>query len=115
MFVGSGSLQTKFGLIFSLLTLFQSRGVDHGVTREGLGSQSPQNLAERLTLFKPERADFAPHITGNPPDSKSYVQCTPLLALAIYRIVASTSPPCIEAHAGLFRSLMKGIFDPYEL
>ena len=32
-----------------------------------------------------------------------------------YRIVASTSPSRIEAHAGLFRSLMKGIFDPYVL
>ena len=33
----------------------------------------------------------------------------------IYRIVASTSPSRIEAHGGLFRSLMKGIFHPYEL
>ena len=33
----------------------------------------------------------------------------------MYRIVASTSPSRIEAHAGLFRSLMKGIFDPYVL
>ena len=32
-----------------------------------------------------------------------------------YRIVASTSPSRIEAHAGLFKSLMKGIFDPYVL
>jgi hypothetical protein len=32
-----------------------------------------------------------------------------------YRIVASTSPSRIEAHAGLFRSLMKGIFNPYVL
>ena len=32
-----------------------------------------------------------------------------------YRIVASTSSSRIEAHAGLFRSLMKGIFDPYVL
>ena len=32
-----------------------------------------------------------------------------------YRIVASTSPSRIEAHAGLFRSLMKGIFGPYVL
>ena len=32
-----------------------------------------------------------------------------------YRIVASTSPSRIEAHAGLFRLLMKGIFDPYVL
>ena len=32
-----------------------------------------------------------------------------------YRIVASTSPSRIEAHAGLFRCLMKGIFDPYVL
>ena len=33
----------------------------------------------------------------------------------MYRIVASTSPSRIEAHAGIFRSLMKGIFDPYVL
>jgi hypothetical protein len=33
----------------------------------------------------------------------------------IYCIVASTSPSRIEAHAGLFRSLMKRIFDPYVL
>ena len=47
--------------------------------------------------------------------------CPSLLSLPIenvivcinyYRIVASTSPSRIEAHAGLFRSLMKGIFDP---
>ena len=33
----------------------------------------------------------------------------------IYRIVASTSPSRIKAHAGIFRSLMKGNFDPYVL
>ena len=33
----------------------------------------------------------------------------------VYRIVASSSPSRIEAHAGLFRLLMKGIFDPYVL
>ena len=32
-----------------------------------------------------------------------------------YRKVASSSPSRIEAHAGLFRLLMKGIFDPYVL
>ena len=32
-----------------------------------------------------------------------------------YRIVASTSPSRLEAHAGLFRSLMTGIFAPYVL
>ena len=37
------------------------------------------------------------------------------VSLFTYRIVASTSPSRIEAHAGLFRSLMKGIFDPYVL
>ena len=37
------------------------------------------------------------------------------LLLVDYRIVASTSPSRIEAHADLFRSLMKGIFDPYVL
>ena len=34
---------------------------------------------------------------------------------SVYRIVASTSPSCIEAHADLFRLLMKGILDPYVL
>ena len=32
-----------------------------------------------------------------------------------YRIVASTSLSCFEAHTGLFRLLMKGIFYPYVL
>ena len=32
-----------------------------------------------------------------------------------YSIVASTSPSHFEAHAGLFRLLMKGIFDAYVL
>ena len=32
-----------------------------------------------------------------------------------YRIVASSIPSRIEAHADLFRLLMKGIFDPYVL
>ena len=32
-----------------------------------------------------------------------------------YGIVASSSPSCIEAHAGIFRLLMKGILDPYVL
>ena len=32
-----------------------------------------------------------------------------------YRKVGSTSPSRFEAHAGLFRLLMKGIFDPYGL
>ena len=32
-----------------------------------------------------------------------------------YRKVASSSPSRIEPHAGLFRLLMKGIFDPYVL
>ena len=33
----------------------------------------------------------------------------------MYRIVVSSSSSRIEAHAGLFRLLMKGIFDPYVL
>ena len=37
---------------------------------------------------------------------KNYNEC---------RKVASSSPSRIEAHAGLFRWLMKGIFDPYVL
>ena len=32
-----------------------------------------------------------------------------------YRKVASASPSCFEAHVGLFRLLLKGIFYPYVL
>ena len=32
-----------------------------------------------------------------------------------YRRVASSNSSCLEAHAGFFRLLMKGIFDPYVL
>ena len=32
-----------------------------------------------------------------------------------YRKVASSNTSCLEAHAGFFRLLMKGIFDPYAL
>ena len=32
-----------------------------------------------------------------------------------YRKVASSCPSCLEAHAGFFRLLMKGIFGPYVL
>ena len=32
-----------------------------------------------------------------------------------YRIVESSNSSCLEAHAGFFRLLMKGIFDPYVL
>ena len=32
-----------------------------------------------------------------------------------YRIIANASPSHFEAHVGLFRVLMKGIFDPYVL
>ena len=32
-----------------------------------------------------------------------------------YRKVASSNTSCLEAHTGLFRLLMKGIFDPYVL
>ena len=32
-----------------------------------------------------------------------------------YRKVRSSNTSCLEAHAGFFRLLMKGIFDPYVL
>ena len=35
--------------------------------------------------------------------------------LLIYRKVASSNTSRLEAHAGFFRLLMKGIFDPYVL
>ena len=37
------------------------------------------------------------------------------LAVTKYRKVASSNTSCLEAHAGFFRLLMKGIFDPYVL
>ena len=33
----------------------------------------------------------------------------------VYRKVASSNKSCLEAHAGFFRLLMMGIFDPYAL
>ena len=45
--------------------------------------------------------------------------CTLMIHLMIrrndimYRKVASFNTSCLEAHDGLFRLLMKGIFDPY--
>ena len=33
----------------------------------------------------------------------------------VYRKVVSSNTSCLEAHAGFFRLLMKGIFDPYAL
>ena len=33
----------------------------------------------------------------------------------IYRKVTSSNRACLEVHAGFFRLLMKGIFDPYVL
>ena len=33
----------------------------------------------------------------------------------LYHKVASYNTSCLEAHAGFFRLLMKGIFDPYVL
>ena len=32
-----------------------------------------------------------------------------------YRKVRSCNTSCLEAHAGFFRLLIKGIFDPYEM
>ena len=37
------------------------------------------------------------------------------ISLCTYPIVASASPFSFEAHLGLFRLHMKGIFDPYVL
>ena len=37
------------------------------------------------------------------------------LVLDAYRKVASSNMFCLKAHAGFFRFLMKGIFDPYVL
>ena len=38
-----------------------------------------------------------------------------MLNETVYRKVTSSNTSCLEAHAGLFRLLMKGIFDPYVL
>ena len=52
--------------------------------------------------------------------TKTKFFCKPDLRLtwpnnSTYRIVGSASPSLFEAHVGLFRFLMKGIFDPYVL
>ena len=49
----------------------KSRGVARG------GPESPQNLADQLTLFEPGWADFAPHTTASPLGFKKL--STPLL------------------------------------
>ena len=33
--------------------------------------------------------------------------------ISTYRKIASSNTSCLEAHAGFFRLLMKGIFGPY--
>ena len=38
-----------------------------------------------------------------------------MLNETVYRNAASSNTSSLEAHAGLLRYLMKGIFDPYEL
>ena len=35
------------------------------------------------------------------------------VVMIIYRKIASSNTSHLEAHAGIFRLLMKGIFDPY--
>ena len=46
--------------------------------------------------------------------SKIHVLLDPLCVIFLmYRKVASTSPSCLEAHAGFFRLSMKGKFDNY--
>ena len=43
------------------------------------GGRAPQNLADQLNLFEPGWADFAPHTTASPPDSKSYLHLCSVL------------------------------------
>ena len=50
-----------------------NRGVARG------GGQSLRNLADQLTLFKPEGADYARHTTASPPGFK--ILSTPLLGV----------------------------------
>ena len=51
----------------------------------------------------------------NPLLMKKDKVCLYVIAFFSYLIVASAGPSCFEAHLGLFRLLMKGIFDPYVL
>ena len=46
-----------------------------GVARKGVRgarAPAPRNLADQLTLLEPGWADFVPHTTVSPRDSKSY-------------------------------------------
>ena len=49
------------------------------------------------------------------PDCLSSEGCKRNRKINDYRIVANASSSCFEAHVGLLRLLMKGIFDPYVL
>ena len=53
------------------LLLLTTRGVARG--GPGEPEPPPRNLADQLTLLEPGWADFAPHTTASPPDSKSYL------------------------------------------
>ena len=45
-----------------------------GVAKGGPGALAPRNLADQLNQFKPGGgANYAPHTTASPPDSKSYL------------------------------------------
>ena len=60
----------------------------------------------------------AVHVGANAPRVHSCAKMLNLYFLKpsyIYRKVASSNTSCLEAHAGFFRLLMKGIFDPYVL
>ena len=61
------------------------------------------------------RSDRFLFLVNNGPVADSGIQLLVPLVFNEYRIVASSSPSRIVAHAGLFRLLMKGILDPYVL
>ena len=58
-------------------------------------------------------------ISSHPSDNQtwlySHFQTEWLFILVVYRIITSSNTSCLEAHAGFFILLMKGIFDPYVL
>ena len=64
------------------------------------------------------RQKFVSHCTAYVLPTQHSSPNLPLLSiekLCTYRKVVSFSTSCLEAHAGIFRLLMKGTLDPYVL
>ena len=74
--------------------------------------KSTKPLEKRIVVLKKQKSRQPRHVKKEL--KKKSIDLVSKLEI-IYHKVASSSPSRIEAHAGLFRLLMKGIFDHYVL